>query len=174
MPQVPPRDRLPSEYIYTQPARVFDCTPSSSRHQADKLASKELNQQRSGPQSRFGHMSSPRSAPRTTSRCVPLGEDDVLSHNSHSPESSPLEIDHSLATDLGTLVNMADQLRPSLPADCLWLGQKDLKVTGTHPAAAGGFADVWAGEMNNRKIAIKSYRCHVSADYAQIYSASSA
>lgn len=98
----------------------------------------------------------------------------ILPCNVHSPESSQPEIDNSLATDLGTLVNMADQLRRSLPADCLWLGRKDLKVIGTHPVDAGGFADVWAGEMTNRKIVIKSYRCHASTDDAQTYSASSA
>jgi hypothetical protein len=101
--------------------------------------------------------------------------DDILSHDIHphdQSESSPPEIDYSSVISTGTLISMAVQLRPSLPADCPWMGQEDLKVVGTHPIDAGGFADVWVGEMGHRKIAIKSYRCNASADYAQIYGAS--
>ena len=108
-------------------------------------------------------------------RGVPLEEDDTLSPDIHShnqSESSPLGIDYSSAMGTDTLVSMAVQLRPSLPANCAWMGQGDLKVVGTHPIDAGGFADVWVGEMVDRKIAIKSYRCNASADYAQIYGAS--
>jgi hypothetical protein len=70
------------------------------------------------------------------------------------------------------LVNMAGRLRPSLPDDCLWLNQKDLKIIGECPIDAGGFADVWVGEMGDRKVAIKSYRCNASADCAQIHGVS--
>ena len=80
---------------------------------------------------------------------------------------------HSLTADLGAPINMADRLRHSPVADCLWLGQEDLKVVGTHPIDAGGFADVWIGELDNRKVAIKSYRCSASADYSRICGASS-
>jgi hypothetical protein len=73
-------------------------------------------------------------------------------------------IDYFPTTDIGTLVNMAGRLRPSLPGDCPWFGQEDLKVVGAHPIDAGGFADVWVGEMGDRKVAIKSYRCHASAN----------
>ena len=74
--------------------------------------------------------------------------------------------------DIDTLISMAGRLRPSLPANCLWLEEEDLKVVGVHPVDAGGFANVWVGEMGDRKVAIKSYRCYTSADYAQIYGAS--
>jgi hypothetical protein len=117
-------------------------------------------------------MPSPRSAPRTPPKGVPPGEGDALSHNIRSPESSPLEADYSVTIDTSTLVNMADRLRHSPPADCLWLEQEDLKVVGTHPIDAGGFADVWVGELDNRKVVIKSYRCSASADYSRICGAS--
>ena len=120
-------------------------------------------------------MSSPPLALPTPPRSVPLEWNDVLSYDIHShyqSESSPT--DCSPTTDIGIFLDMAGRLRPSLPADCLWLGQEDAKVIGTHPIDAGGFADVWAGEMGDRKIAIKSYRCHASADYAQIYWVSNA
>ena len=39
-----------------------------------------------------------------------------------------------------------------------------MKVDGTRPIDAGGFADLWVGEMGDRKVAVKSYRCYTSAD----------
>jgi hypothetical protein len=74
--------------------------------------------------------------------------------------------------DIDTLINTVGQFRPSLPTNCPWLGEENLKVVGVHPVNAGGFADVWAGKMGDRKVAIKSYRCHASADYAKIYGVS--
>jgi hypothetical protein len=75
----------------------------------------------------------------------------MLSYNIHSygrSESSP--IDYSPTVDIDTLINMAGRLRPSLPANCLWLGEGDLEVVGVPPIDAGGFADAWAGEMGDR------------------------
>lgn len=88
-------------------------------------------------------------------------------HNVHSydpPVSSSLEIDHSIATDLGTHVNLASQLWLSLPANCRRLRQQDLKVVGTRPIDAGSFADIWVGMMGDRKVAVKSYRYYSSTD----------
>ena len=99
---------------------------------------------------------------------VPEAAFPVLSRNIHPPEFAPPGVDHSFMADLGALVKMAGRLRPSLPVDYLWLGRKDLKVVGTRPIGAGGFADVWVGELDNRKVAIKSYRCSASADYSRI------
>jgi hypothetical protein len=65
-------------------------------------------------------------------------------------------------------MDMAAQLRHSLPAECVWVDQEDLIVVGTLPIDAGGFADIWVGEMGDQKVAIKSYRCHASADNARI------
>jgi hypothetical protein len=120
-------------------------------------------------------MPSPSSALPSPPRGVSLEGSDVLSnciHPHNRPEAST--IDGPSTTDIDTLVNIAGRLRPSLPSNCPWFGQEDLKVVGVHPIDAGGSADVWAGEMGDRKVAIKSYRCHASADYAQVYGASNA
>jgi hypothetical protein len=52
------------------------------------------------------------------------------------------------------------------------LEQEDVKVIGARPIDAGGFADVWAGEMGDRKVAVKSYRCYASANYMPTYKVS--
>ena len=83
--------------------------------------------------------------------------------------SSPLTTGHSLTTDLDALVDLASRLSSSLPTNCQRLGQHDLKVVGTHPIDAGGFADVWPGEMGGRKVAVKSYRCYLSTDSASTH-----
>ena len=112
------------------------------------------------------------SALRTPPKDVQLEEGSVLSQSTHShgqPESSPMEVDHSPATDLSTLADLASRLRPFLPTNYRWLGQGGLKVAGTRPIDAGGFADIWVGEMEDRKVAVKSYRCYASADYMPTY-----
>lgn len=82
------------------------------------------------------------------------------------------QIDHSIATDLDALVNMAGRLQQSLTQGYRWLAQEDLKIVGSYPIDAGGFADVWVGEMGDRKVAVKSYRCYASADYMPTYNVS--
>ena len=74
--------------------------------------------------------------------------------------------------DPDTLISLADRLRPILPSNYRWLGQGDLNVVGTCPLDAGGFANVWIGELSDQKVAVKSYRCYSSADYILIYTAS--
>lgn len=83
-----------------------------------------------------------------------------------------MEIDLSLTIDLGALVNVAGRLRSSLPPSYRWLGQENLKIVGSRPIDAGGFADVWVGEMGGRKVAVKSYRCYASMNHLPIYQAS--
>ena len=109
------------------------------------------------------------SAHRPPSEGAPLEEGDTLSHDIRSPQSSPLETGYSLTTDTGTLANMTGRLRSSLPTNCLLLSPEDLKVAGTLPIDAGGFADILFGELGDQKIAIKSYRHCASTDYTQIY-----
>jgi len=83
-------------------------------------------------------------------------------------ETLPSEI-HPLPTvNPGTLPkSLADVIRclePFLPAGCELFGEGDLKVIGSHPINSGGFADIWAGEMNDgTAVAIKSPRCHSSS-----------
>jgi len=88
--------------------------------------------------------------------------------------SLPLEIDLSLVNSPGTqpehLVDAVRSLRPFLPVGCELLGQEDLKLVGSHPIDAGGFADVWVGEKNNgATVAIKSLRHYSSSSCVPIY-----
>ena len=91
---------------------------------------------------------------------------------SAQPESSPLGIDRSPTTDLGTLVNLDGQLRSFLLPSCRRLGQEELNVAGTHAIDAGGFADVWMGKMGDQKVAVKSYRFYASANNVTTYKVS--
>lgn len=94
-------------------------------------------------------------------------EGNVLSYNTLSHDlsaSPPLEAAPSPTTGPDTLVNPINRPWPFLPANCRWLGEGDLKILGMHPVDAGGFADVWVGEMDGQKVAVKSYRCYASVD----------
>jgi hypothetical protein len=69
------------------------------------------------------------------------------------------------------LVDVVHNLKPFLPNGCEMLGQGDLKITGSHPIGAGGFADIWVGKRGNgTKVAIKSYRYYSSSNCLPIYS----
>jgi len=88
--------------------------------------------------------------------------------------SLPLEINFSPMDNPNTptehLVDAVRNLRPFLPIGCELLGQGDLKVVGSHPIDAGGFADVWAGEKNNGiTVAIKSLRHYSSSNCATTF-----
>ena len=96
------------------------------------------------------------------------GTDNIRSHT-QSSGPSPLEINHSLTTNLDTLINLAGRLRPFLLSSSRWFGQEDLKVVGTFPIGAGGFADVWDGKVGDRRVAVKSYRSYTSADCMLTY-----
>lgn len=79
-----------------------------------------------------------------------------------------------MLSDPGTLpehiVDAVRNLKPLLPSGCELLGQEDLKITGSCPIDAGGFADVWVGEMNDgTKVAIKSYRYYSSSSCLPVY-----
>jgi len=122
-----------------------------------------------GSYSGISDLSSPPSALRAPPIDAQLEGDDVLWHTIHCHDQSPLVVVHPLTTDLGTLVDLARRFQPFLPSGYRWLGQEDLKVVGTRPIDAGGFADVWIGEVGDRKVAVKSYRCYTSADYIPTY-----
>ena len=93
-------------------------------------------------------------------------------HPHDQAQSSPLEVNHSLTTDLRTLINLAALLRPFLPPGYRWFGQEDLEVIEPCAIDAGGFADVWISKIGDRKVALKSYRCYASADNMPTYNAS--
>jgi hypothetical protein len=93
----------------------------------------------------------------------------------HSPSlSSQSETRGSPAPDLDDLplsqryAQMAQELLLSLPSPHS-LGPEDFKPVGQHPIAAGGFADIWEGTYEGRKVMLKSYRCYrMSFDVAQV------
>lgn len=71
------------------------------------------------------------------------------------------------------LVGAVHNLKPFLPSGCEILGHGDLKITGSRPVDAGGFADIWVGERDDgTKVAIKSHRCYSSSSCSPIYSVS--
>ncbi|KAF9779523.1 kinase-like domain-containing protein [Thelephora terrestris] len=55
-----------------------------------------------------------------------------------------------------------------MPSACRFFNSEDVKPTGVHPVAAGGFADIWEAMHAGRKVVLKSYRCHVTSDVAQV------
>ena len=95
---------------------------------------------------------------------------DVLDH----PLSLLPEVDLSSMANPGIppehLVDTVRNLGPFLPTECELLGQGDLKIVGSHPIDAGGFADVWVGEMyDGTKVAIKSHRYYSSSSCLPVY-----
>lgn len=86
----------------------------------------------------------------------------------------PLGIDLSSINNPGTLpeylVEAVQRWKPSLPIRCALFGQGEMKIVGSFPINAGGFADLWIGEMNDGTVvAIKSYRCYSSSSCVPIY-----
>lgn len=89
-------------------------------------------------------------------------------------QSLPPEINLSPMINPGAppehLVNAVEDLKSFLPVGCDLLGQGDLKIIGSRPIDAGGFADVWLGEMNDGTVvAIKSHRYYSSSSCLPMY-----
>jgi len=86
------------------------------------------------------------------------------------PPPPQLVIRSSSAPDdvcpLGRYAQIAQGFMSSLPSTCHRLDPLDVKLTGERPIAAGGFANIWEGTHDSRKIVLKSYRCYVSFDAA--------
>lgn len=61
-------------------------------------------------------------------------------------------------------LDLAKGLQPSFPQGCGWLDPADLQDIEEPPVDGGRFADVWRGHLQDRKVAIKSYRCYVCFD----------
>lgn len=103
---------------------------------------------------------------------IPSPVVDALDH----PFSLPPGIDLSPMDNPGTpehLVGAVHNLKPFLPSGCEIMGQGDLKIIGSCPIDAGGFADIWIGERDDgTKVAIKSQRYYSSSSCLCIYSVS--
>jgi len=69
---------------------------------------------------------------------------------------------------LQNYAQMARGLLSSSSPTCSSLGPGDIKIVGEHPVAAGGFADVWEGTYDGRKVVLKSYRCYVLFDVVNV------
>ena len=67
------------------------------------------------------------------------------------------------------LIDLVSRIPSLLPDSGEWLERGVLEVVGDHPIAAGDVADIWAGMMRNRKVAIKSYRYSSSSNYMPTY-----
>ena len=65
-------------------------------------------------------------------------------------------------------IQMAQDLRPSLPPTCHWLDPEDIQLVGELPIGAGGFADIYEVIYGGRRAVLKSYRCYISFDVAQV------
>lgn len=89
-------------------------------------------------------------------------------------ESSQLELLLPADPDTrrGALSDLLLHLQESLPVDCERLERGAVQVVGQFPAAAGGTADVWEGRINDRRIAIKSYRYYLFSDCLLTYAVS--
>ena len=67
-------------------------------------------------------------------------------------------------------LNLTRKAHPSLSFICNWLEGDDVHiVVGCFPIRAGGFTDIWRGFLDNRQVAIKSYRRYLSIDPSQIF-----
>jgi len=90
------------------------------------------------------------------------------------PETPRLEVGGSRTPTLSGVspsrhyAQVAQDLRPSMPSPYRWLYPEDIKLVGEHPIGAGGFANIWEVTYNGRKAVLKSYRCYVSSDVAQV------
>ena len=99
-------------------------------------------------------------------RKTPLEEADTPLRTADVPcQSLPVEPDMVCEH----LVDLVTSLRSLLPGSCRWLERGTLEVVGEHPIDAGGVADVWAGKMGGRKVAIKVYRCFSSSNCLPSY-----
>ncbi|KAF9647760.1 kinase-like protein [Thelephora ganbajun] len=78
------------------------------------------------------------------------------------------ELDLPLPVDPEALrehhLDLVLHLQGLFSTSCKWLEQGDIKIVGGFPVDAGGYANVWAGTMDDRKVAIKSYRCYLPLD----------
>ena len=91
----------------------------------------------------------------------------LLSHLSGGGSPAPFSDDVLLCQ---RYTQTAQELWSPLPATYGWFNPTDVSITGKHPVGAGGFANIWEGVLNGRKVIVKSYRCYLLFDRARIIS----
>jgi hypothetical protein len=64
--------------------------------------------------------------------------------------------------------DLAQELRSSLSSICNWLEEDDVKMVGGLPISGGGFTDLWRGSLDNRQVAVKSYRLYLYFDPSRV------
>jgi hypothetical protein len=89
------------------------------------------------------------------------------------PPLSPFKIQNPSSPNDNLLcqyhLNLAQKAYPSLSI-CNWLEEGDVHMAvGGFPFSAGGFADLWRGSLDNRLVAVKSYRRYLSVDPSRIF-----
>lgn len=93
----------------------------------------------------------------------------------HPPQLPHPDVRSSPTPEVGAVslleryMQTAQELLPSLPSLHRRLGPEDVTLIGEHPTAAGGLANIWDGMHNGRKVVLKSYRCYMSLDPAQVF-----
>ena len=88
----------------------------------------------------------------------------------HIEGGGPLALGSNEAPLRQCNARMAQEPQSPLQPTYNWLDPADMRITSEHPVAAGGFADVWEGVFNGHKVIVKSYRCYISFDRAQVIS----
>ena len=94
---------------------------------------------------------------------------DALGHSPSLPPEIDLSPTNNSSSTSEHFVDAVQNLTPFLPNGCEMLGQGDLRIASSRPINAGGFADVWVGEKDGTKVAIKSYRYYSSSSCLPIY-----
>lgn len=90
------------------------------------------------------------------------------------PPFSPLEIQNPSSPNDNLRgqhhLDLVRKAHPPFSFICNQLGEGDIHMpVRGFPIRAGGFADLWRGYLDNRQVAIKSYRRYLSIDPSQIF-----
>ena len=95
----------------------------------------------------------------------------ALGHSPSLPPEINLSPTNNTTPSEAQFVGAVQNLKPFLPNGCEMLGQGDLRIVGSRPINAGGFANVWDGELTDdgTRVAIKSHRYYSSSSCLPIY-----
>jgi len=85
-----------------------------------------------------------------------------------TPSERCVGTDAENSSRVSQFLELAAKLRPSFPPACSWLDPTDLQDIEEPPVDGGRFANVWRGRLEDREVAIKSYRCYVCFDCDQV------